>query len=235
MFRLSIAAADDDSHNFNVKVKAKTILTQPTFARHHECKHKCNSKKEETETKLNRAKVVWDALWKTSQTNTRRRKIVRDFKVQHLIVAVWLGRWWYFDSSHRFAICTSVFRSSNCTLLSAIAHRWVWMRRTSIFRSLSFLPENEEIKFHTPNTREKRDIFIPNANTSLYPYQYQISTMCIKQMAQQTPFHLALISLSLSFSLLLLIWGARIPIKEFLPQTFWNSPNRQCHFYCTYL
>lgn len=35
MSRLNIVAAaadDDDSNNFNVKVKAKTILTQSTFA-----------------------------------------------------------------------------------------------------------------------------------------------------------------------------------------------------------
>lgn len=56
MSRLNaVAAADDDSNNFNVKVKAKTILTQSTFARHYKRKHKCSSKKEDAETEQKRS------------------------------------------------------------------------------------------------------------------------------------------------------------------------------------
>lgn len=80
MSRLNaVAAADDDSNNFNVKVKAKTILTQSTFARHYKRKHKCSSKKEDAETARDRAKEVWMHFGKLFK-QTHGRKIFEILK-----------------------------------------------------------------------------------------------------------------------------------------------------------
>lgn len=72
----AVGAADDDSNNFNVKVKAKTILTQSTFAPtlQMQTQNVIRKRKKGKNNETERVVKESDALRKTFQTNTWTRK-----------------------------------------------------------------------------------------------------------------------------------------------------------------